>query len=114
MLKSKIHRLTVTSADVNYDGSITLDRDLMDAADLKEFEEVHVWNVSNGARLATYVMEGKRGSGEVTMNGAAALLVKKGDVIIVGSYAEVDDKDIADFRVRRVFVGERNRIVQGT
>ena len=113
MLKSKIHRLTVTGADVDYDGSITLDRDLMDAADLKEFEEVHIWDVMNGARLVTYVMAGEQGSGQVTMNGAAALLVKKGDVIIVGSYAEVDERDIAGFRVRRVFVDDKNRVVKG-
>ena len=113
MLKSKIHRLTVTGADVDYDGSITLDRDLMDAADLKEFEEVHVWDVMNGVRLVTYVMEGERGSGQVTMNGAAALLVKKGDVIIVGSYSEVDERELGDFRVRKIFVDEKNRAIKG-
>ena len=90
VLKSKIHRVTVTDADLNYIGSITLDRELIDAANLVVGEKVQVVNVNNGERLETYVIEGKSGSGEVTLNGPAARKVQKGDVIIIISYAQMD------------------------
>ena len=96
MMKSKVHRATVTDADVDYVGSITVDRDLMDAADLLEFEQVAVVDVDNGARLETYVIEGPRGSGAICLNGAAAHLIHPGDRVIIISYAEVDDADLAD------------------
>ena len=83
MLKGKIHRATVTEADLNYIGSLTLDEDLMDAAGLKEFEKIQVLDITNGNRLETYVIKGKRGSGEVCINGAAAHLVNKGDLVII-------------------------------
>jgi len=95
MMKSKIHRATVTDADVHYVGSITVDRDLMDAADLLEYEQVAVVDVDNGARLETYVIEGERGSGAVCLNGAAAHLIHPGDRVIIISYAEVDDADLS-------------------
>ncbi len=113
LLKSKIHRARVTDADVAYEGSITIDRDLMDAADLAEYEEVHVWDVTNGARLVTYVMAGERGSGMVAMNGAAALLVAKGDLVIIGSYAAVPEEAVDAFPVRKVFVDEHNAVRPG-
>ena len=94
MMKSKVHRATVTDADVHYVGSITLDRDLMDAADLIEFEQVAVVDVDNGARLETYVIEGERGSGAICLNGAAAHLIHPGDRVIIISYCEVDDAEI--------------------
>src|SRR5437867_3174634 len=91
MMKSKVHRATVTDADLDYVGSITIDRDLMDAADLLEFEQVAVVDVDNGARLETYVIEGERGSGEICLNGAAAHLMHPGDRVIVLSYADYDE-----------------------
>jgi aspartate 1-decarboxylase len=95
MMKSKVHRATVTDADVHYVGSITIDRDLMDAADLVEYEQVAVLDVDNGARLETYVIEGERGSGAICLNGAAAHLIHPGDRVIVISYADVDDGELA-------------------
>jgi aspartate 1-decarboxylase len=102
MMKSKVHRATVTDADVDYVGSITVDRDLMDAADLLEYEQVAVVDVDNGARLETYVIEGERGSGAICLNGAAAHLTHPGDRVIIISYAEVDDADLADGWTPRV------------
>ena len=110
MMKSKVHRATVTDADVHYVGSITVDRDLMDAADLLEFEQVAVVDVDNGARLETYVIEGERGSGAICLNGAAAHLIHPGDRVIIISYAEVDDAELADgWAPRVVHVDTANR-----
>jgi aspartate 1-decarboxylase len=110
MLKSKIHRATVTEADLDYEGSITLDAALMDAADIREFEEVHVWNVTTGARLKTYAMVGGRGSGTVCINGAAAHLAKAGDLIIVATFADLKDSDCAGYRPKIVQVDSANKI----
>jgi aspartate 1-decarboxylase len=110
MMKSKVHRATVTDADVHYVGSITIDRDLMDAADLLEFEQVAVVDVDNGARLETYVIEGERGSGDICLNGAAAHLIHPGHRVIIISYAEVDDADLAaGWSPRVVHVDTSNR-----
>jgi aspartate 1-decarboxylase len=112
MMKSKIHRATVTDADLDYVGSITIDRDLMDAADLLEFEQVAVVDIDNGARLETYVIEGPRGSGEICLNGAAAHLVHPGDRVIVISYADYDDADVASgYEPRIVHVDTANRAI---
>ena len=94
MMKSKIHRATVTGADLNYVGSITVDRELMDLADLYEYEQVAVVDVDNGARLETYVIEGVPGSGEICLNGAAAHLIHPGDKVIIISYADYEDADL--------------------
>jgi aspartate 1-decarboxylase len=94
MMKSKIHRATVTDANLDYVGSITIDRDLMDRANLLEYEQVAVVDIDNGARLETYVIEGRPGSGEICLNGAAAHLVHPGDKVIVISYADYDDADV--------------------
>lgn len=102
MMKSKIHRAVVTDANVHYVGSITIDRDLMDAADLLEYEQVAVVDVDNGARLETYVIEGVRGSGDICVNGAAAHLVHPGDRVIIISYADYDDADLAEGHVPRI------------
>jgi len=110
MLKSKIHRATITQADVHYEGSLTLDRDLLDAADLIPFEEVHVWNVTRGTRFRTYAMEGDRGSGVCCANGAAALLVEPGDLVIIATFTSVEAAELADFAPRLVFVDAKNRI----
>jgi len=110
MMKSKIHRATVTDADLDYVGSITVDRDLMDAADLLAYEQVAVVDIDNGARLETYVIEGVRGSGEICLNGAAAHLVHPGDRIIIISYAEIDEADLATgWQPRIVHVDTANR-----
>jgi aspartate 1-decarboxylase len=111
MMKSKIHRATVTDANLNYVGSITIDRDLMDAADLMTWEQVHVVNVNNGARFETYVIEGERGSGEMCLNGAAARLVQPGDKIIVISYGSFDGAELTGFEPTIVHVDDSNEIV---
>ena len=111
MCKSKIHRGVLTGADLHYEGSLTVDRDLMDAADLREFEKVQVVNVNNGARLETYVIEGERGTGTIQLNGAAARLGMAGDHVIVISYADYEEGELAQFAPKIVFVDARNRIV---
>jgi aspartate 1-decarboxylase len=111
MMKSKIHRATVTDANLNYVGSITIDRELMDAADLVDHEQVHVVDIDNGARLVTYVIEGERGSGSICLNGAAARLVHPGDRVIVISYGVYEDSELEGHTPRVVLVDERNRLV---
>jgi aspartate 1-decarboxylase len=111
MFKSKIHRATVTQADLHYVGSITIDADLMDAADLLPGEQVAVVDVTNGARLETYVIEGERGSGVIGINGAAAHLVQTGDLVIVISYASMPDTEAKAFEPRVVHVDSANKIV---
>lgn len=110
MCKSKIHRATVTGADLNYVGSITIDPVLMEAADLLEYEQVAVVNVNNGARFETYVIPGVPGKGEICLNGAAARLAHPGDKVIVISYAQYDQKEMERYRPVFIFVDERNRI----
>ncbi len=112
MLKSKIHRATVTQADLHYVGSVTVDRDLMEAADLLEGEQVAIVDVTNGARLETYVIAGERGSGVLGINGAAAHLVHPGDLVILISYAHLDEAELGAYAPRVVFVDEGNRIVE--
>lgn len=111
MLKSKIHRATVTGADINYEGSITLDPVLMEAAHIIPFEQVHVVDITNGARLVTYAIEGERGSGDVVLNGAAARLVTRGDLVIILSYNDVRREDLGDYHPSLVYVDGENRIV---
>jgi aspartate 1-decarboxylase len=103
ILKSKIHRVTITEADINYIGSITIDEDLMDAANLVENEQVHVLNYRNGERIITYVIKGKRGSGIICMNGPAALKFAVGDIILVLSYANMDFTKAKSFKPAIVF-----------
>jgi aspartate 1-decarboxylase len=111
MLKSKIHRCRITGSDLNYVGSITIDADLLDAADILEHEQVHVVDVDNGARFETYTIAGARGSGEVKVNGAAARLVHSGDTIIVISYASYDRDELAGYEPKVVHVNAENEIV---
>lgn len=110
ILKSKIHRAVVTQADLHYIGSITLDEDLMDAAGIIENEKVHVVNINNGERMETYVIKGARGSGVVCMNGPAARKAQKGDLVIIMSYAMMDQKEAIDFQPKIVFPDENNKI----
>jgi aspartate 1-decarboxylase len=112
MLKSKIHRATITGADVNYEGSITLDPALMQTADILPYEQVHVVDVNNGARLVTYAIEGRPNSGDVVLNGAAARLVNVGDIVIVISYRDVPEDELRGYQPRLVYVDAQNCIVR--
>ncbi|NLJ56508.1 MAG: aspartate 1-decarboxylase [Firmicutes bacterium] len=112
MCKSKIHRATVTDANLNYEGSITIDAELMEKADILAYEKVQVVNNHNGARLETYVIRGERGSGIICLNGAAARLVQPGDVIIIISYAQYSPEELQDFKPKLVFVDEKNTIAR--
>jgi len=110
MLKSKIHRATVTDADLHYVGSITIDKELMTAADLMPYEQVMVVDIDNGSRLHTYVIGGKPGSGTIAMNGAAARLIHKGDTIIIFSFSIVDEEEARSLKPRVVYVDELNQV----
>jgi aspartate 1-decarboxylase len=112
MMKSKIHRATVTQADLDYVGSVTLDAALMEAADLLDGEQVAIVDITNGARIETYVIPGERGSGVIGINGAAAHLVHPGDLVIIISYAMLDDAEARRLQPRVVHVDEQNRIVK--
>ena len=111
-MKSKIHRATVTQADLDYVGSVTIDADLLDAADLLEGEQVAIVDITNGARIETYVIPGPRGSGVIGINGAAAHLVHPGDLVIIMSYAVIDDAEARAMKPRVVHVDEQNRVVK--
>jgi aspartate 1-decarboxylase len=111
MLKSKIHRATITDCDVDYVGSITLDPELMRRADLLVNEQVHVWDIDNGARFVTYAIEGEDGSGTVQVNGAAARLVRNGDRVIIASFGSYDDTDLERYSPVVVHVDDRNEVV---
>ena len=111
MLKSKIHRATVTDANINYEGSITIDRKLMKEADILPYEQVHVLNINNGARFTTYAIEGGEGSGEICLNGAAARLAVKGDLVIILTYTQIPEEQLKNYRPKIVLVNEKNEIV---
>lgn len=112
MLKSKIHRAVVTEANLNYIGSVTIDRDLMDAAGLLEYEQVQIVNINNGHRFETYCIAGKRGSGVICLNGAAARLVCVGDQVIIMAYCQIDSENVKQHLPKIVFVDELNRITE--
>jgi aspartate 1-decarboxylase len=112
MLKSKIHRATVTGADLHYEGSVTIDRDLMEAADIIPYEAVAVWNVTNGSRLETYAIEGERGSGVICLNGAAARLVAPRDLVIIASFVNMKNEEAINHEPKLVFVDDQNRMLQ--
>lgn len=109
VLKSKIHRATVTDANLNYEGSITIDEGLMQRADLVPFEKVAIYNVSNGERFSTYVIKGKKGSGVICLNGAAARKVSRGDLVIIASYVMVEDAESKGWSPKCVHVDAKNR-----
>lgn len=113
MYHAKIHRATVTEANINYVGSITIDRVLLDASGILPFEQVHVVNVNNGARLETYVIEGEPGSGTICLNGAAARLAHPGDKIIIIAYAMMSDEEAKNLQPKVVLVDDKNRLVDG-
>jgi aspartate 1-decarboxylase len=113
MLKSKIHRAVVTGADLHYEGSVTIDKGLMEAADIIPYEAVSIWNVTNGNRFETYAIEGERGSGVICVNGAAARMVSPRDLVIIASFVNMDDAEARSYEPRLVFVDEENRMLPG-
>ncbi|WP_455283937.1 aspartate 1-decarboxylase [Cupriavidus necator] len=110
MLRAKLHRVTVTQADLNYEGSCGIDQDLLDAADMKEFEKIELYNVNNGERFSTYIIKGERGSGEISLNGAAARRAHLGDQLIICTYAPMTDEEIATYKPKVILVNEQNGI----
>ena len=110
MLRAKIHRATVTQCDLNYEGSCGIDEDLLEAADIREFEKVDLYNINNGERFSTYAIKGKRGSGEISLNGAAARLAHLGDLPIICTYAPMSENEITTYKQKIVFVDEKNSI----
>jgi aspartate 1-decarboxylase len=111
MLKSKIHRATVTHCELHYEGSCAIDEDLLEAANLLENEQIDIWNVNNGERLTTYAIRGERGSGMISLNGSAARRAQLGDLVIIAAFAQVDEAELrAGFKPNLVFVDEHNRI----
>ncbi len=109
LLKSKIHRATVTDANLNYEGSVTIDAELLEAADIAVFERVEIYNITNGARLATYAIAGEPGRGDICINGAAAHHVNPGDLVIIASYAEYKDSEVHKHEPRLIRVDHKNR-----
>ncbi len=112
--KSKIHRATVTHADLDYEGSVTIDEDLMDAAGIWNYESVHIWNITRGTRLQTYAIKGARGSGVICINGAAAHLNKPGDLVILATFAELEESEARAYEPTVVLVDRSNKIVGKT
>ncbi len=110
LFKSKIHRCRVTQADVDYEGSVTIDSTLMEAAEIVPFEHVHVWNVTRGTRLETYAIRGEPDSGVICINGAAAHLMHPGDLVIIATFADVEDAEVRGWKPRVVLVDEHNRV----
>jgi aspartate 1-decarboxylase len=112
MLKSKIHRATVTEGNIDYEGSITIDKKLMRAADILPYEQVQVLNINNGARFSTYAIEGEEGNGDICLNGAAARLAVRGDLVIILTYTDMSDEEAREYKPIVVHVNERNEIVR--
>lgn len=112
MLKSKIHRATVTDANLDYEGSITIDEALMKAADIIPFEQVKIYNISNGNRFETYAITGERGSGTICLNGAAARKAHRGDIVIIATYVSMDEDELNGFSPKLVIVDEENKMVK--
>lgn len=110
VLKAKLHRATVTEANLEYNGSVTIDQNLLDASGIRKFEQVHIYNITNGERFVTYAIEGPRESGVVCLNGAAARLVSKGDLVIICAYAQVDEQEFENFQTKVILLDEHNRI----
>lgn len=111
MLRAKIHRASVTQCDLHYEGSCGIDEDLLDAADIKPNEQIELYNITNGERFATYAIKGKRGSGEISLNGAAARRVQLGDLMIICTYAPMTDEEIETYEPKIVFVDAKNKMV---
>ena len=112
MLQAKLHRVRVTEADLHYEGSATIDAELLAAADILPYERVDIWNVTNGERFSTYAIKGERGSGMISLNGAAARKAQKGDLVIIAAYGMVEDKELKSFKPKLVFVDEQNKNIE--
>ena len=109
LLKSKIHRATVTMCELHYEGSCAIDEDLLEAANIAEHEQIHIWNINNGERFVTYAIRGERGSGMISINGSAARRASVGDLVIIAAYAQVAEADIGRFEPELVFVDDKNK-----
>lgn len=109
LLKSKIHRVAVTQCELHYEGSCAIDEDLLDASDIAENEQIHIWNINNGERFVTYAIKGERGSGMISVNGSAARRASAGDLIIIAAFAQVHEDQVATHKPKLVFVDEHNR-----
>jgi len=112
MLKSKLHRVTVTNSELGYEGSCAIDEDLLDAADIREYQQIEIWNVDNGERFTTYAIRAERGSGVISVNGAAARKAAPGDILIIATFARYDESELKTFTPDLVYVDGRNRIKQ--
>ena len=110
MLKSKLHRVTCTHSELNYEGSCAIDQDLLDAGDIREYQQIDIYNIANGERFTTYAISAERGSGIISVNGAAARRAAPGDLLIIASYAAYEEAELADFQPDLVYVDEKNRI----
>ncbi len=110
LLKSKIHRVAVTDCELHYEGSCAIDEDLLDAANMMDNEQVHIWNINNGERFVTYAIRGERGSGIISVNGSAARRAAVGDLLIIAAFAQVDERECANFEPKLVFVDGNNKI----
>jgi aspartate 1-decarboxylase len=110
LLKCKIHRATVTDADLHYEGSCAIDENLLDATGIREYEEIHLWNVTNGERFVTYAIRGERGSGMISVNGAAAHKAQTGDILIIAAYARMSEAEADTYQPKLVYVDESNKI----
>ena len=110
MLSAKIHRATVTQCELHYEGSCAIDEDLLDAADIREFQQIEIWNINNGERFTTYAIKAQRGSGTISINGSAARRATVGDLVIIATFAQMTDAEIAGYQPKLVFVDENNRI----
>lgn len=111
MLKAKIHRATVTSTDLHYEGSVSIDQDVLEASGILEFESVDIWDINNGARLSTYTIAAPRGSGEICLNGAAARHVHRGDYIIIAAFSQMEEKEARTYKPRVILMDDKNRIL---
>ncbi len=109
LLKSKIHRVAVTHCELHYEGSCAIDENLLEAANIAENEQIHIWNINNGERFVTYAIKGERGSGMISVNGSAARRASVGDLIIIAAFAQVDDKEVAEHQPQLVFVDDKNQ-----
>ena len=112
MLNSKLHRVTVTHSELHYEGSCAIDENLLDAADIREYQQIDIYNVNNGERFTTYAIRAERGSGIISVNGAAARKASPGDIVIIAAYSILDEKELASFKPRLVYVDDSNRIVE--
>jgi len=110
MLKSKIHRVTATHAELHYEGSCAIDENLLDAANIREYEEVHIWNVNNGERFSTYAIKGERGSGVISLNGSAARRAQVGDLLIIATFVQIDESELDSHKPSMVYVDGSNKI----